>query len=105
MWVTLAGVADSRVVGAIIGGVFIGRISLRRENEEFHVELASRFFPPEANRSSSPRFHSVVYSSRDVRPTGHLCGLHGATAESLRRLQMQYRRRRPKVHIARFCIA
>ncbi|KAK8785492.1 hypothetical protein V5799_008139 [Amblyomma americanum] len=72
----VVGHPDSRVVGAIMGGVFVGRIALPWEDEEYHVERASRFFP-----ATNGSFHSVLYSSRDVlrAPGGPFCGVRAAT--------------------------
>ncbi|XP_049514371.1 disintegrin and metalloproteinase domain-containing protein 10 [Dermacentor silvarum] len=83
---------ESHVVGAIMDGVFVGRIAVL--GEEYHVERASRFFPS-ANGSSSPAFHSVLYSARDVLTPGGggpLCGLHGTAEQAMHTLRSRYRR-------------
>ncbi|XP_077484552.1 disintegrin and metalloproteinase domain-containing protein 10-like [Amblyomma americanum] len=80
------GAPGSRVVGSIITGVFSGNISLSREEEEFYVERAGRFFP------DSVPFHSLIYSARDVSFAGGRCGLYGATKDALDRIRHRYRR-------------
>ncbi|XP_077485119.1 disintegrin and metalloproteinase domain-containing protein 10-like [Amblyomma americanum] len=74
----VVGAAGSRVMGALMGGVFTGHIVFS-PGDEFYVERASRFFA-----ATSPRpFHSVIYSTRDVTAGGAFCG-----AQSLRGSRM-----------------
>ncbi|XP_054926180.1 disintegrin and metalloproteinase domain-containing protein 10-like [Dermacentor andersoni] len=57
----VVGADNSRVIGAVIDGVFTGRIVLSTD-EEFYVERATRFLAV----SKPGPFHSVIYSARDV---------------------------------------
>ncbi|XP_049524999.1 disintegrin and metalloproteinase domain-containing protein 10 [Dermacentor silvarum] len=69
----VVGADHSRVTGAVIDGVFTGRIVLSSD-EEFYVERAARFLTV-----SQPRaFHSVIYSARDVTMgDSAMCGATG----------------------------
>ncbi|XP_077564464.1 disintegrin and metalloproteinase domain-containing protein 10 homolog [Haemaphysalis longicornis] len=92
------GAPGSRVVGAIIDGVFSGRISMGPEGDEFYVERASRFHSPASWPASSrplgPSFHSFIYSARDVSFDGTGCGLHGAARDTLDAVRKRYARPR-----------
>ncbi|KAL1471476.1 hypothetical protein MTO96_023628 [Rhipicephalus appendiculatus] len=88
------GYPDSRVVGGLTKGVFLGRIALAAADgteEHFHVESASRYLGP----GRDPRVHSIIYSARDVEPSGGRCGLYGATQTFLSQIRKK-RRKDPK---------
>ncbi|XP_054922372.1 disintegrin and metalloproteinase domain-containing protein 10-like [Dermacentor andersoni] len=79
----VAGAPGSRVVGAMMDGVFSGRISLTPGDDDgdFYVERAG----PYLSSSSSPTalFHSLIYAARDVSFDGAGCGVHGHEQDSL----------------------
>nr|XP_037279779.1 disintegrin and metalloproteinase domain-containing protein 10-like [Rhipicephalus microplus] len=86
------GYPGSRVVGGLTKGVFLGRIALAGADgteEHFHVESASRYLGP----GRDPRVHSIIYSSRDVVPSGGRCGLYGATQTFLSQIRKKQRKR------------
>ncbi|XP_077528051.1 disintegrin and metalloproteinase domain-containing protein 10-like [Haemaphysalis longicornis] len=84
----VVGFPGSHVVGAVIGGVFSGRISLSRDGEQFYVERAGRY--------SLESFHSLIYSAHDVSSTGSHCGLNGATKDVLDKVRRRYGRQLPR---------
>ncbi|XP_077486661.1 disintegrin and metalloproteinase domain-containing protein 10-like [Amblyomma americanum] len=64
----VAGSPGSRVVGAVLDGVFTGRISLSPDGDrDFYVERAASYL-------LAP-FHSVIYAAQDVSFDGAGCGL------------------------------
>ncbi|XP_049528849.1 disintegrin and metalloproteinase domain-containing protein 10-like [Dermacentor silvarum] len=73
----VAGAPGSRVVGAMMDGVFSGRISLTPGDDggDFYVERAG----PYLSSTSSPTalFHSLIYAAKDVSFDGAGCGVHG----------------------------
>ncbi|KAH7951344.1 hypothetical protein HPB52_008017 [Rhipicephalus sanguineus] len=82
---------NSRVVGGLTKGVFLGRIALSAADgteEHFHVESASRYLGPDRD----PRVHSIIYSARDVVPSGGRCGLYGATETFLSQIRKKHRK-------------
>ncbi|XP_049525003.1 disintegrin and metalloproteinase domain-containing protein 10-like [Dermacentor silvarum] len=85
------GYPGSRVVGAMTNGVFLGRVALSAADgteEHFHVESASRYLGP----GRDPRVHSIIYSARDVVPSGGRCGLYGATQTFLSQIRKKHRK-------------
>ncbi|KAH6930994.1 hypothetical protein HPB50_021305 [Hyalomma asiaticum] len=82
----VVGADHSRVVGAVIDGVFTGRIVLSSD-EEFYVEHAARFLA-----ASEPQpFHSVIYSARDVTiGDSTLCGVGGLGQNNARATSYQH---------------
>ena len=75
---------DSSVHGYIVDGVFDGVIVT--SHEEYHVELAGKFFDQVVD------FHSVIYATSDVdfravNGSTPLCGGTGTAYEKLKKLQ------------------
>ncbi|KAL3222098.1 hypothetical protein MRX96_050103 [Rhipicephalus microplus] len=72
-----AGAPGSRVVGAMMDGVFSGRISLTPGDDDgdFYVERVNSYL----SSSSSPTalFHSLIYAAKDVSFDGTGCGVRG----------------------------
>ncbi|XP_049272497.1 disintegrin and metalloproteinase domain-containing protein 10-like [Rhipicephalus sanguineus] len=77
----VAGAPGSRVVGAMMDGVFSGRISLTPGDDDgdFYVERAGPYLS-----SSSPTalFHSLIYAAKDVSFDGAGCGIHLANGSA-----------------------
>ncbi|KAL1438661.1 hypothetical protein MTO96_047855 [Rhipicephalus appendiculatus] len=88
----VAGAPGSRVVGAMMDGVFSGRISLTPGDDDgdFYVERSG----PYLSSSSSPTalFHSLIYSAKDVSFDGAGCGLRGHARDVLDDIRRGHRR-------------